>query len=112
LFVAEGMIVPVVWARHRLAAGDGSFVARLQSPRVPRDLIVRAAGAGVISVLAYGLVLWAQTRGELAIVAGLRETSVVFGAAIGAIVFGERLGSRRIAASALIAAGAVALAIT
>ena len=44
-----------------------------------------------MSVLAYGLVLWAQTRGALAIVAGLRETSVVFGALIGATVFGERL---------------------
>jgi drug/metabolite transporter (DMT)-like permease len=112
LFVAEGLIVPIVWAWYRLAAGEGSVATRLRSPRVPGDLIVRAAGAGVISVLAYGLVLWAQTRGELAIVAGLRETSVVFGAAIGAIVFRERLGSRRIVASALIAAGAVALAIT
>jgi drug/metabolite transporter (DMT)-like permease len=112
LFVAEGMIVPVVWAWYRLRAGDGSVADRLRTPRVPRDLIVRAAVAGVISVLAYGLVLWAQTHGALAIVAGLRETSVVFGAAIGATVFGERLGSRRIAASVLIAAGAVALAIT
>jgi uncharacterized membrane protein len=73
---------------------------------------VRATVAGVISVLAYGLALWAQTRGQLAIVAGLRETSVVFGAAIGATIFGERLGSRRIAASVLIAAGAVALSIS
>jgi drug/metabolite transporter (DMT)-like permease len=112
LFVAEGTIVPVVWAWHRIAAGDGCAAARLRTPRVPLDLIMRAAAAGVISVLAYGLVLWAQTRGGLAIVAGLRETSVVFGAAIGATVFGERLGSRRIAASVLIAAGAVALSIT
>jgi drug/metabolite transporter (DMT)-like permease len=112
LFVAEGLIVPVVWAWYRLRAGDGSFARRLQSPRVPCDLIVRAAAAGVISVLAYGLVLWAQTRGQLAIVAGLRETSVVFGAAIGATVFGERLGSRRIVASVLIAVGAIALSIT
>jgi drug/metabolite transporter (DMT)-like permease len=112
LFVAEGLIVPVVWAGYRIRAGDGSFARRLRSPPVPRDLILRAAVAGVISVLAYGLVLWAQTRGELAIVAGLRETSVVFGAAIGATVFGERLGSRRIAASVLIAVGAVALSIT
>jgi drug/metabolite transporter (DMT)-like permease len=112
LFVAEGMIVPVVWAWYRLGAGDGSVADRLRTPRVPRDLIVRAFVAGVISVLAYGLVLWAQTHGALAIVAGLRETSVVFGAAIGATVFGERLGSRRIAASVLIAVGAVALSIT
>jgi drug/metabolite transporter (DMT)-like permease len=72
---------------------------------------MRAAIAAVISVLAYGLVLWAQTHGQLAVVAGLRETSVVFGAAIGATVFGEPLPSRRIVASILIAAGAVALAI-
>jgi drug/metabolite transporter (DMT)-like permease len=113
LFVAQGLIVPVVWARSRWrtdrdardAGGPGAF-------RVPRDLVVRASVAGVISVLAYGLVLWAQTRGELAIVAGLRETSVVFGAAIGATVFGEALPTRRVAASVLIAAGAVALSIT
>jgi drug/metabolite transporter (DMT)-like permease len=112
LFVAQGMIVPVVWAWYRLAAADGSVADRLRTPRVSRGLIVRAAVAGVISVLAYGLVLWAQTRGALAIVAGLRETSVVFGAAIGATVFGERLGSRRVAASVLIAVGAIALSIT
>ena len=62
-------------------------------------------------MLAYGLVLWAQTRGGLAVVAALRETSVVFGALIGATVFGERMPSKRVAASVLIAAGAVALAI-
>jgi drug/metabolite transporter (DMT)-like permease len=112
LFVAEGLIVPAVWSWFRLRAGAGSVAVRLRTPRIPRDLIVRAAIAGMISVLAYGLVLWAQTRGELAIVAGLRETSVVFGAAIGATVFGERLGSRRIAASVLIAAGAIVLSIT
>jgi drug/metabolite transporter (DMT)-like permease len=115
LFVAEGLIVPAVWACGRLRAGGGSVAAsvgrRLATPPVPRDLLVRAAVAGVISVLAYGLVLWAQTRGELAIVAGLRETSVVFGALIGATVFGEQLPSRRIAASVLIGIGAVVLAV-
>jgi drug/metabolite transporter (DMT)-like permease len=115
LFVAEGLIVPAVWACGRLRAGGSSVGAsvarRLRTPPVPRDLLVRAAVAGVVSVLAYGLVLWAQTRGELAIVAGLRETSVVFGALIGATVFGEPLPSKRIAASVLIAVGAVALAV-
>jgi uncharacterized membrane protein len=63
------------------------------------------------SVLAYGLVLWAQTRGGLASIAALRETSVVFGALIGATVFGDRLPTQRIVASVLIAAGAVVLAL-
>jgi drug/metabolite transporter (DMT)-like permease len=110
LFVGQGAIVPAVWLWHRLAEAGGA--QRVRALRVPRELLWRAALAGMISVLAYGLVLWAQTRGALAIVAGLRETSVVFGAAIGATVFGEPLPSRRVAASVLIAAGAVALSIT
>ena len=57
------------------------------------------------------LVLWAQTRGALAVVAALRETSVVFAGVIGAIALHERLPSRRIAASALVAAGAAAIAL-
>jgi drug/metabolite transporter (DMT)-like permease len=65
----------------------------------------------VLSLIAYGLVLWAQTRGALAVVAALRETSVVFAAVIGAVVFHERMPSRRILASVLIAAGAAALAL-
>ena len=63
------------------------------------------------AIAAYGFVLWAQTHGRLAVVAGLRETSVVFGALIGVIAFREQLGVRRVLASALVAAGAVALAL-
>ena len=120
LFVGEGLIVPAVWAWYRLDAaargvrglGPDGGARGLRLLRLPRSLLARAATAAVISVLAYGLVLWAQTRGELAIVAGLRETSVVFGAVIGATVFRERLPSQRIVASILIAAGAIALAVT
>lgn len=62
---------------------------------------------GVLSTAAYGLVLWAQTRGALAAVAALRETSVVVGAAIGAFVFHERFGRWRTASTVLVAAGVV-----
>ena len=60
-------------------------------------------------VAAYGLVLWAQRRGALAVVAALRETSVLVAALIGTLVFGERFGRRRVLAAALLAAGIVAL---
>lgn len=63
--------------------------------------------AGLLSVLAYGIVLWAQTRAPLAEVAAIRETSVVFAAIIGALVLGEGFGRRRVAAAAVIAAGIV-----
>jgi drug/metabolite transporter (DMT)-like permease len=69
-----------------------------------------AAAAGVLSTLAYGLVLWAQTRGALAAVAALRESSVVVAAGLGAVLFREPLGRSRIAASIAVAAGVVLLA--
>jgi drug/metabolite transporter (DMT)-like permease len=69
-----------------------------------------AAVAGVMAMLAYGLVLWAQAHGALAAVAALRESSVVVAAVLGVIVFREPLGRVRIAASVAVAAGVVLLA--
>jgi drug/metabolite transporter (DMT)-like permease len=61
---------------------------------------------GVIGVIGYAVVLWAQTAGALAVVAALRETGVVTGALIGVVVFREPLGRTRIAAAVAVAAGA------
>jgi drug/metabolite transporter (DMT)-like permease len=80
-----------------------------------RDLTrpVLASGllAGALSVLAYGLVLWAQTRGALAPIAALRETSVIFGALIATIAFKEPFGRARIVAATLVAAGILVLSL-
>ncbi len=70
-----------------------------------------ATAVAAMSMLAYGLVLWAQTRGALAAVAALRESSVVVAAGIGSVFFGEPLGRSRIVASVAVAAGAVLLAV-
>ena len=75
----------------------------------PPRLLLTGLPAGALSVLAYGLVLWAQTRGALAPIAALRETSVIFGAIIGTLVFREPFGRTRIAATVLVAAGIVLL---
>jgi drug/metabolite transporter (DMT)-like permease len=66
---------------------------------------------GVLTLLAYGLVLWAQTQGALAPIAALRETSVIVGAIIGAIWFHERFGRQRIVAATLVTLGIVVLEI-
>ncbi|MFE2266139.1 EamA family transporter [Streptomyces griseosporeus] len=95
LMVAEGLAVPAyalwrwrgtTWAVLRPHAGLGLLGAAL-------------------SVSAYGLVLWAQTRAELAPVAALRESSIIVGAAIGALVFKERFGAPRILAAGLLVVG-------
>jgi drug/metabolite transporter (DMT)-like permease len=70
----------------------------------------RLAGlGGVLSVTAYAIVLWAQTRGALAAVTALRETGVIVAAVIGTVVFHEHFGRRRLVAAVLVAAGVVLL---
>lgn len=65
--------------------------------------------AGACAVVAYGLVLWSQSRGALATVAALRETSVIVGAAIGAVVFREPFGRWRTVATLVVVTGIVLL---
>ncbi|HME64042.1 MAG TPA: DMT family transporter [Streptosporangiaceae bacterium] len=75
----------------------------------PRRILLSGLLAGALSVLAYGLVLWAQTKGALAPIAALRETSVIFGAIIGTLVFHEPFGRSRIIATVLVVVGIVLL---
>ena len=71
----------------------------------------RGATAGLLATVAYGTVLWAQTRAPLAEVAAIREISVVFAALIGVAVLGEDFGKRRVVAALVIATGIVLIGI-
>lgn len=64
---------------------------------------------GVLSLAAYGLAIWAMTRGAIALVAALRETSVILAAVIGTTLLGEPFGRQRVVASAGVALGIVLL---
>jgi drug/metabolite transporter (DMT)-like permease len=75
--------------------------------RQSRRVLIAGLGGGVVSLVAYGLVLIAQTSGATAAVAALRETSIVIGAIFGTIFLGERFGVRRAAAAAVVAVGIV-----
>jgi len=70
----------------------------------PRGLI-----GGALQALSYGIVLWAMTRSAIAVVASLRETSVLFAAAIAVIVLKEALRAVRVAAAILIVCGLILL---
>jgi drug/metabolite transporter (DMT)-like permease len=67
-------------------------------------------GAGTL--MAYSLVLWAMTRAPVAVVAALRETSILFGMAISALMLKERIAANRLAAACIIALGAIVLRLT
>jgi drug/metabolite transporter (DMT)-like permease len=64
---------------------------------------------GLGTLAAYSLVLWAMTATPVAVVAALRETSILFGTVISGFVLKERVGAPRMAAACIIALGAVAL---
>ncbi len=62
-------------------------------------------GGAIMSALAYGIVIWALGHSAMAGVVSLRETSVIFAAAIGALFMGESFGRWRITAAISVAAG-------
>ncbi|MFF9408792.1 EamA family transporter [Streptomyces anandii] len=95
LMAAQGWVLPV-YAAARLRRETWAVLR----PYAPLGLLGAA-----LSVAAYGLVLWAQTRGALAPIAALRESSVLVGAAIGAVFFKERFGLPRILAAGLLVVG-------
>ncbi|MGV4984102.1 EamA family transporter [Streptomyces sp. NRAIS4] len=95
LMAIQGVVIPAyMYARTR------ADTVRLLRPYAALGLLGAA-----LSVAAYALVLWAQTRAELAPIAALRESSIIVGAAIGAVVFKERFGAPRIAAAGLLVVG-------
>ena len=68
-----------------------------------------AAGGGILSLLAYGIVIFAMTRAPMGSVSALRETSVLFAILLARIFFAEKLTARRIGSVLVIALGALCL---
>ncbi len=65
--------------------------------------------AGMISMLAYWIVVWAMTHTPMALVSAVRETSMVFAVLFGVVFLGEKLNLLRFASIAVTLAGAVLL---
>lgn len=87
------------------------FALRRRWPTVHLDReSAKAVGGGLISVVAYGAVVWALAGAEMAKVSGLRETSILFAAILGTVFLKERFTLRRGGCAVLISAGAMLLA--
>lgn len=71
------------------------------------DYLPQGFAGGVMSCGSYGIAIWAMTVAPIPLVAAVRETSVLWGAAIAVLVLGEPLRWNRIAAACLIVAGLV-----
>ena len=69
----------------------------------------RTVLAGVMATIGYGIVIYAMSRGAMAHVSALRETSVVIAALIGTVVLGEPGALARIGAAVVVAAGVIVM---
>ena len=64
---------------------------------------------GVCSLGSYGIAIWAMTKAPIAMVASLRESSVIFGMLLAVVFLGERVTFFRVLAVLLVAAGVMSL---
>ncbi|RFU88675.1 EamA family transporter [Streptomyces triticagri] len=95
LMILEGLAIPLFALRRHGA----------ELPSLLRPYALRGLLGAALSVVAYGLVLWAQTRAALAPIAALRESSIIVGAGIGTLFFKERFGLPRVLAAGVMALG-------
>ena len=99
LFVLDA----IPFSLYMLATRKRAFVGALVERRW-HGLIGGALSAG-----AYAISVWAMTKAPVALVASLRETSVLFATLIGARLLRERLTARRWAGVGAVVIGVVAL---
>lgn len=77
-------------------------------PRLVADFAANwriALGGATLATTSYAVAIWAMTVAPIALVAALRETSVLFAALFGALLLREPLYATRIAAAVLVLAG-------
>ncbi len=92
-----------LWAVTRRRAELGPFLAAKWKP---------GAIGGCLTIISYGLVLYALNQGPMAHVSALRETSVLFAAIIGTVILKESFGLRRAISAVLIVSGVVLLQVS
>ncbi|MFT3887967.1 MAG: DMT family transporter [Arachnia sp.] len=97
MFAVQGLLLPVVCFaftrdRRRLLAGM-------------REHAALGTIGGVLSVVTYGIIVWAQARAPLAMVSALRETGVVAAVLVGWLLFKESLTTISVVAASCAVAG-------
>ncbi|MDH5209717.1 MAG: EamA family transporter, partial [Burkholderiaceae bacterium] len=99
LFVLDALpFTAYMLARHR-----AEFIDALNRRRA-RGLV-----GGSLSAAAYAISVWAMTKAPVALVASLRETSVLFATLIGARLLHEKLTPRRWGGVIAVVLGVIAL---
>ncbi len=77
-----------------------------------RQYGLRSAIGGVVAAMGYGIVIWALKQGNMAHVAALRETSVLFATLMGVFLLHEAFGWHRVVAAIFIVGGLILMNFT
>jgi drug/metabolite transporter (DMT)-like permease len=101
LFVCQGAPMPFVYMTLRGRFRVDPFALETR----------KALAGGVVSMVAYGIVVWAMSHSPMGATSALRETSILFAALLGRAFLGEPLTLARLGAAAAISAGAACLAL-
>src|SRR3989338_1004223 len=102
----------IAWVYLTLGGGIGLLFALWRGPRfilAAREEWKPGLIAGALSIVTYGLALWAYRLGDTPPLAALRETSILFGVAIAVFFLKELLTPGRIVGTLAIAGGAALL---
>lgn len=95
LFLCQGPVLPLIALARRRTA----LLAQV------RPVLGTGLAGGLISMAAYGLVIWAQAHGDVTSVAALRETGILVAAVIATLFFREPFGRLRLVAGAVVLTG-------
>jgi drug/metabolite transporter (DMT)-like permease len=102
----------IAWFFLTLGVGIGGLFAVWRGPVFileARSQWKPGLAAGALSIVTYGLAMWAFRLGATPRLAALRETSILFGVGIAVVFLKERVTGPRLAGVAAIAAGAMVL---
>jgi len=105
----------IVWVFLFVGGGVGTMFALWRGPGfllAARSEWKPGLAAGALSIVTYGLALWALRLGATPRLAALRETSVLFAVVIAVVFLKERATPARLASAGVIGAGAVVLVLS
>ncbi|MEM5399851.1 EamA family transporter [Paraburkholderia unamae] len=97
------------WAMPLLFVARRGSAALWTPVRAEPLSIASSLAGGLVSIGAYGIVIWALQAGAMGAISALRETSVVFAVLIGRMFLREAVSGSRWLACVVVAAGAVCL---
>jgi drug/metabolite transporter (DMT)-like permease len=97
-----GLTMPIIFWMGRPAGQKQFWRGEMRE-------LLKAAGGGAVSVVAYGIVVWAMAHGPMGPVSAMRETSALFAVVMGCVFLKEKFTLQKCLAALLIVAGNVTL---